>query len=450
MKIIHVCAASVILYSGFGAIKAVPAAAADMGADCCSDLEERIAELESVTAERGNRKVSVTISGYVNETVMGWDDGVMRDAYILTNEDWQDRFRISGQAQIAKGWKAGYVAEIGLRGSHADRVNQFDSNGEPCINCPSIRQSVWYLENENLGRIWMGLTGDAADCITEITLSNTLYFGYTNAWGNIFGDSGGGFFVRRSDDVLSTLHWGQFVAQGVAQGIPGEGHRYNLVKYETPSIAGFKGSASWGEDDMWNVALRYEGAWAGLKAAGGIAYTQSNDLAPAVRRGAGKTEEVGLSVSLMHVETGLFGAGAWGRLHDAGLDDLYGRPVDENTEFFTLQFGIERQWLPVGKTTIFGEYFQLDRGAGFSFGPGNIVNPLDATSLGTGLDEVASSRIKGWSFGINQNLNEYVDLYLNYRWFELDVTTTDNLGAASANVKSDPLQAVLAGAMVRF
>src|SRR5690606_26223231 len=100
MKIILVCAASVILYSGFGAIQAVPAAAADIEADCCSDLEERIAELESVAAERGNRKVSVTISGYVNETVMGWDDGVMRDAYILTNEDWQDRFRISGQAQI--------------------------------------------------------------------------------------------------------------------------------------------------------------------------------------------------------------------------------------------------------------------------------------------------------------------------------------------------------------
>lgn len=370
--------------------------------------------------------------------------------YFLTNEDWQDRFRFAGQAQIAKGWNVGYVAEIGMRGSHADRVSQFDSNGEPCINCASIRQSVWYLENEDLGRLWIGHTGDAADCITEITLSNTLYFAYTNAWGNIFGDSGGGFFVRRSDGVLATLRWGQFVAQGVAQGIPGEGHRYNLIKYETPSFAGFTGAVSWGQDDIWNVALHYDGAWAGLKVAGGIAYTQISDTASAARRGVGRTNEIGLSVSVLHEDTGLFGAGAWGQLHDAGLDNLYGRSVDEDTEFYTLQFGIERQWLSVGRTTIFGEYFQLDRGAGFSVGPGNVVSPLDASSLGTGLDQVASSRITGWTLGVNQNLNEYVDLYLNYRWFELGVTTTDDTGSTSAKMKSEPLQAILAGATVRF
>lgn len=450
MRIIHAGAALVALCSALGAVWTAPAAAADIGAECCADLGERIAELEAVAARKSIRKVSVTISGFVNETVMGWDDGVMRDVYVLTNEDWQDRFRIAGQVVIAKGWKVGYVAEIGVRGSHADRVSQFDSKGEPCTNCPSVRQSVWYLENEDLGRIWMGLTGDAADCITEITLSNTLYFAYTNAWGNIFGDGGGGFFVRRNDGVLSTLRWGQFVAQGIAQGIPGEGHRYSLIKYETPKIAGFTAAASWGEGDIWNVALRYAGAWAGLKVAGGVAYTENNDPGSTVRRGVGRTNELGLSVSVLHEDTGLFVSGGWGGLHDAGLDGLYGRPVGEDTEFYTLQFGIERQWFSVGKTTVFGEYLQLDRGAGFSFGPGNGVSILNASSLGTGLDEVASSRIRGWSFGINQNLNEYVDLYLNYRWFELDVTTTNDLGSTSAKVTSDPLQAVLTGATVRF
>ena len=31
--------------------------AADLGGNCCSDLEERIAELEATTARKGNRKV---------------------------------------------------------------------------------------------------------------------------------------------------------------------------------------------------------------------------------------------------------------------------------------------------------------------------------------------------------------------------------------------------------
>ena len=36
---------------------------------------ERISELEATTARKGNRKVSLTISGWVNEAVFFWDDG---------------------------------------------------------------------------------------------------------------------------------------------------------------------------------------------------------------------------------------------------------------------------------------------------------------------------------------------------------------------------------------
>ena len=47
---------------------AAPARAADLGGNCCADLEERIAELEATTARKGNRKVSLEVSGFVNET----------------------------------------------------------------------------------------------------------------------------------------------------------------------------------------------------------------------------------------------------------------------------------------------------------------------------------------------------------------------------------------------
>ena len=39
------------------------AKAADLGGDCCSDLEDRVAELEATTVRKGNKKVSVTIYG---------------------------------------------------------------------------------------------------------------------------------------------------------------------------------------------------------------------------------------------------------------------------------------------------------------------------------------------------------------------------------------------------
>src|ERR1051325_4522068 len=61
---------------------AVPSAkAADLGGDCCADLEERVAELEATTARKGNRKMSLTITGQLNRMIMFWDDGHTHGIY---------------------------------------------------------------------------------------------------------------------------------------------------------------------------------------------------------------------------------------------------------------------------------------------------------------------------------------------------------------------------------
>ena len=49
-----------------GAMTSTAAMAADLGGNCCSDLEERIAELEATTARKGNRQMSLQIYGWVN------------------------------------------------------------------------------------------------------------------------------------------------------------------------------------------------------------------------------------------------------------------------------------------------------------------------------------------------------------------------------------------------
>ena len=50
--------------------------AADLGGNCCADLEERIAELEATTARKGTRKTSLEIWGSINKMVVAWDDGI--------------------------------------------------------------------------------------------------------------------------------------------------------------------------------------------------------------------------------------------------------------------------------------------------------------------------------------------------------------------------------------
>ena len=97
-----------------GGIALTPVQAADLGGDCCADLEERVAELEATTVRKGNRKVKVKLSGQVNRAIMWWDDGIDDDVYFVDVESSNSRFRITGSANISKGRKAGYRIEADL------------------------------------------------------------------------------------------------------------------------------------------------------------------------------------------------------------------------------------------------------------------------------------------------------------------------------------------------
>ena len=91
-----------------GGLTAGSASAADLGGNCCADLEERIAELEATTARKGNRKVSLTVSGWVAEQVLYWDDGAQRAAYVGgIGTTLATHVKFTGQATIMPGWYAG-------------------------------------------------------------------------------------------------------------------------------------------------------------------------------------------------------------------------------------------------------------------------------------------------------------------------------------------------------
>jgi hypothetical protein len=62
--------ATILAASGLMLGSSIPAQAADLGGDCCADLEERIADLEATTARKGNGKVKLTVYGKVNEGVI--------------------------------------------------------------------------------------------------------------------------------------------------------------------------------------------------------------------------------------------------------------------------------------------------------------------------------------------------------------------------------------------
>src|SRR5262245_9446314 len=115
---------AIFLAACIGFLSAAPAFAADLGGNCCADLEERVAWLEATTARKGNRAVSLTLSGWVNQAVFFWDDGVEANQYVGTNGLEQDRFRLTGEAKIVDGWSAGYIMEIGINGADSKTFSQ--------------------------------------------------------------------------------------------------------------------------------------------------------------------------------------------------------------------------------------------------------------------------------------------------------------------------------------
>src|SRR2546421_9451119 len=114
-----------------GSVAMPSAKAADLGGDCCADLEERVAELEATTARKGNRKMSLTITGQVNRLIMAWDDGHTHGIYYgIDNVNSSSRFSFLGEASATPWLKFGF--EIMLEGegtSASSRVSQINEDG---------------------------------------------------------------------------------------------------------------------------------------------------------------------------------------------------------------------------------------------------------------------------------------------------------------------------------
>jgi predicted porin len=432
---------------GLAAAAYTPAAAADLGGDCCADLEERVAELEATTARKGNRKVSLTVSGWVNEQVMWWDDSTESNAYVGTNSLEQSRVRFVGEAQIIPGWSAGYTLELGVQGAPLNQFNQSTPDGSN-TNTVSVRKSNWWIKSKELGKITVGTEGTALyHVLDDADVANTRNF-YDAEADAVYQ---GGFQLRGGGIVNNSLTWGNLL-QDPNNGTPGQDGRRNIVRYDSPSIGGFVATASWGEDDNWAMSLTYTGQWGDFKMIGKAGYGQNADEVTSqchttasgglpIAGAKQDCEMFGAAASVMHVPTGIFVYGGYGQTHDNTLGDVAvtGGPLSsvsgfENTDsMYFIQAGIEQKWIPLGKTTIYGQYRHDDTAS----------NPNAANGTG---NIVLNADLNFWAVGVVQNIEPAaMDLYVMYRHAEGDVNFR-----TTGNTDLDDFQAVIGGALIRF
>lgn len=377
---------------------AAPALAADLngvGGNCCADLEERVAELEATAARKGNRKVSLEVYGQVNVGVLHTeiDDLGINDTKITNNPNSVSRVGFKGNAAVGKDWSAGFLLEIGF--GEAEPMFEMGSSsiggngvlGDGFV----IRHSAIYLENKQLGTVWLGRTSTATDGIGEISIAR----------------------VSNASTLLSLEPVSGTWLGGI--NLPFDGGRTEVVKWVSPTVGGFTASAAWSgnEDDAWDAALRYAGEFGAFKVAAGIGYRkEQNDF-------GGDVETYVGSASVMHSTSGLFANVAAAKADGwATSGTLISVPiVDFDLPFWFVdpqavhvQAGIEKNFFGMGATTLYGEWGRVESG---------LCNHPNC-----------EYEFDFWGLGVNQYIEAAaMDLYVGYREYQ-DLDARHLIGGA--------------------
>jgi hypothetical protein len=297
---------------------------------------------------------------------------------------------------------------------------------------------------------------------------------------------GGGMFVRvkgakNSNDMVREFTWGGVLTCNTAGGGLGadcNGYPQNAFRYDSPTWAGFSMSTSYGEDDMWDIALKYAADWNMFKVSAAAGWTQLTDEGcsafgafhggrtcsnVAVVGGGGTPFQnfrqdgqlFQIGASILHVPSGLFAYGLFQNDQEEGTQfkslRFNGNPLitpnfktrvvdsdanESNTWF--VKAGIKKAWMPAGATVIFGEWGRYDdmfRGL-CGNGPASLNQPgtfcitnLPIGVVGSGRfkgqaitasSEVTGSEVQRWGVGVVQEIDSAA-MHLFARWQHMDL-----------------------------
>lgn len=428
------------------------AKAADLGGSCCTDLEERVAELEATVARKGNRKVSLKVSGFVGHQVMWWDDGNTSDMYIGDGGNLGSRFRFTGTAKINSKLAAGFTYEFGAKNNAIGSMSQGDDDAGGGIE---VRDSTAWLRHNQLGMIKIGHGSTATD-----NLILTDVGGIASASTPDIALFNGGFFPQ-SGGATTPLTW----AHAINGGISFDTARRNHLLYETPTVAGFVLSAAVAENDFWDVALRYAGEFGSFRVAVGIGHMVDKEgstlIADTLVFGvpafnlsasvtAAKVTETKGAASIMHVPTGLFLNVAAGqrKLDGEALNlalNFFNVPVatgslaleSKDPFFWHVAGGISKNFFGIGRTAIFAEYHEAKDFLAFT--------NVSATPTG-----ISDSKVKMIGGGVVQHIDAAaMEVFATIKHYDVDASVIVN-GVSAGTLSADTFQTIIVGTKISF
>jgi hypothetical protein len=457
------------------------AKAADLGGNCCADLEERVAELEATTVRKGNRKVSLTLTGQIDKEIMYYGDSVRSRTIAGTdNINSSTRFWFAGDAKISSSHKAGFEMMVEWSGANrSDLVSQLGipfQHNFPVLNASNIsgdgslavRTANWWLEDSRLGRVTVGRVNIQGPSSTiDVSGADVSLV----AWNNV-GLQAGGFYLQRSDVPWMTTSTVGPTTGGIASWCYGCS-RDEGIRWDSPSIGGLLLGAYWGSQDRFTVQARYANEFNGVQVAAGAGYQHDNRLGAEVPNGASATqpalsattsptrtdvEQQGYALSAKHVASGLFIQGMYGITHYNYINGVSAATLGKTDgRSYHIQGGWAKNVFGVGMSSIYGEY---GHGEGYATQPGQ---QIAATTANTGSFQticgnttncaITSDSLDYYGMGVTQKIDSAaMTLYLGWRHFDPKASVSTNASGAgpSTSVPLSSFDTVIGGARILF
>ncbi len=198
--------------------------------------------------------IALKISGQVNRAFLYADNGVVDDFFHVDNDNSSTRLRARAVGRVSCDFKVGAQIEVQFESNSSSQV-RFKQSGQAGPNNFTERKLEIWFDSETWGRLWLGQGDTASNGTSEVDLSKTGVIGYSG-----IEDMAGGLEFENGVRISQAFN----NYDGLS--------RTDRVRYDTPTIAGFKLSTSWTDDNEWDVALRFAQGFNGHKFAAAVSY----------------------------------------------------------------------------------------------------------------------------------------------------------------------------------
>jgi hypothetical protein len=364
-----------------------------------------------------------SISGWVNEGMTYYDDGVGSDIVQMSDNGTTlgTRITLSGNTDLPNsGLNAGFEIILepsstgGLLGWGSGQTNQFVAAGATGFGtAPSgvadstNGHAIGVLGNSvnvsgSFGKVTVGLQSMPTDNIAVLEdPSLTLWASISPVF------RGNGATIQGLGTAASNTTWGNFLQcmglGGTGIGIDCNGVYRNGIRYDLPAFGPVTVAVGYANDDIYDIAAKYKGAWGGINTSLALGYSMNQSTGG--NTGGTESELFQVQAGAMDPGTGIFGSIAYQM--EEGDGGTIAATSGDDTDAYWLKVGIKKSFNSLGDTS-------------FAFQYGSYNDQYGAT----GANVITGSEVERIGFEVNQYFGSRLIVYGVWEQLDLDVDCT--------------------------